>query len=124
VDTVFVRALTAECVIGVFDWEREIRQRVEIDLWLDTDIRCAAATDRIEDTVDYKGVSKRILALVERSEFALIESLAERVAAVCLEARGVRRARVRVTKPGAVRHAAAVGVEIERPAPDRLDAPE
>jgi dihydroneopterin aldolase len=118
VDRIFVKGLEAECVIGVFDWEREVRQRIRIDLDLGTDVRRAAATDRLEDTVDYKGLSKRVLSFVRESEFGLIESLADRIAAMCLETCGVVTAKVRVSKPGAVRHAETVGVEVERAADD------
>ena len=123
-DRIFLTGLEAECVIGVFDWEREVRQLVRIDLELWTDVRRAAATDRLEDTVDYKGLAKRVLALVEESAYALIETLAERVAETCLAAPGVRRARVRLEKPGAVRHARTVGVEVVRPPFDEPERPE
>ena len=76
-DRVFIENLTVETVIGIFDWEREIRQAVSLDLEMDFDIRRAAASDSIEDTLDYKAVSKRLIHFVEQSEFQLVESLAE-----------------------------------------------
>ncbi len=113
-DIVFVRGLRAETVIGVYDWERKVRQTVVFDLEMATDNRRAAATDGIDDALDYAEVSKRVLALVEGSEFQLIETMAEEVAALILAEFQVPWLRLTLAKPGAVRQAQAVGVVIER----------
>lgn len=113
-DIVFIRGLRAETVIGIYDWEREIRQTVEIDLEMGTDIRKAAASERIEDTLDYKAVSKRLVSFVESSQFQLVETLAERCAGIVLDEFGVPWVRLTLNKIGAVSTARDVGVIIER----------
>lgn len=113
-DRVFVENLTVETVIGIFDWEREIRQAVSLDLEMEFDIRQAAQTDSIDDTLDYKAVSKRLIRFIEQSEFQLVETLAEKCAAIVLSEFPVRRLRLKLSKPGAVRGSSAVGVIIER----------
>jgi dihydroneopterin aldolase len=114
VDRVFVENLTVETVIGIFDWEREIRQAVSLDLEMEFDIRNAAISDSIEDTLDYKSVSKRLIRFIEQSEFQLVETLAEKCAAIVLAEFPVNRLRLKLSKPGAVRGSSAVGVIIER----------
>ncbi|HJU39869.1 dihydroneopterin aldolase [Tahibacter soli] len=113
-DTVFIEDLRIETVIGIYDWERKIRQVVAIDLEMAFDNTKPAATDRIEDTLDYKAVSKRLIAFVEASHFELVETLAERCAAIVLDEFGVSWLRLKLSKPGAVRGSRAVGVRIER----------
>ncbi|MGD2128606.1 MAG: dihydroneopterin aldolase [Lysobacterales bacterium] len=113
-DKVFIENLTVETVIGIFDWEREIRQAVSLDLEMDFDIRAAAASDRIEDTLDYKAVSKRLINFIEQSEFQLVETLAEQCAAIVLEEFPVDKLKLKLSKPGAVRGSSAVGVTLER----------
>jgi dihydroneopterin aldolase len=113
-DIVTIKKLRAETVIGVYDWEREIRQTVVLDIELAVDNRRAAANDRIEDALDYAAISARILAYVEGSEFQLIETLAERVAALIMDEFDVPWLRLRLAKPGAVAQAENVGVVIER----------
>jgi len=113
-DRVLIEALKVEATIGIFEWERRIRQRVVFDLELGTDAARAARSDRIEDAVDYKAVSKRVQALAGEREWGLVETLAEAVARCLREEFGVPWLRVRVRKPGAVTGAASVGVEIER----------
>ena len=113
-DRVFIENLTVETVIGIFDWEREIKQAVSLDLEMDFDIRAAAASDSIADALDYKAVSKRLIGFIERSQFQLVEALAERCAAIVLEEFPVARLRLKLSKPGAVRGSSAVGVTIER----------
>ena len=120
-DTVFLRGLEVECVIGVFDWEREQKQKVVIDLDMDWDVRPAARDDDLEKAVDWKEVTKGLLAFVGESRFRLVESLAERVAEIVVRRFDVPRVRVRVEKPGAVRYSTTVGVEIVRTRED-LDA--
>jgi len=115
-DKVFIENLTVETVIGIYDWEREIRQAVSLDLEMDFDIVAAAASDRIEDTLDYKAVSKRLIQFIEQSQFQLVETLAERCAAIVLAEFPVQRLTLKLSKPGAVRGSSAVGVVIERSA--------
>ncbi len=113
-DIVYIRELRAETVIGVYDWERGIRQAVVLDLELATDNRRAAASDHIRDALDYAAVSERLLSFIEASEFQLIETLAERLADILLGEFGVPWLRLRLSKPGAVAAASDVGVVIER----------
>jgi FolB domain-containing protein len=113
-DRVFIENLTVETVIGIFEWEREIRQAVSLDLEMEFDIRKAAASDSIEDTLDYKAVSKRLIHFIEQSEFQLVESLAEKCAAIVLDEFPVGWLKLKLSKPGAVRGSSAVGVIIER----------
>jgi 7,8-dihydroneopterin aldolase/epimerase/oxygenase len=113
-DRIFLRGLTAECIIGFIDWERRVRQTVVIDLELPVDCRRASLTDEVAATVDYKKVAKRILAFVEASEFKLVETLAHRLAMLLLEEFGLEWVRLQVNKPGAIRNSRDVGVMIER----------
>ena len=115
-DHVFIEGLQIEALIGIYDWERRIRQPLVFDIEMAFDNRVPAATDAIEDTLNYKAVSKRVEEFVSQSDFGLVETLAERVAAIILDEFGVRRVRVKLSKPGAVRGARAVGVSIERSA--------
>jgi dihydroneopterin aldolase len=113
-DRIFITALAAEAIIGIYDWEREVRQRVEIDLEMWVDLAAAAKSDAIEDTLNYKSVAKRVLAFVQESRFRLVEALAGEIARIVLEEFRVARVRVTVHKPGAVRHSKDVGVIVER----------
>jgi len=113
-DHVFIEDLRIETVIGIYDWEREIKQTVSLDVEMEFDIRRAAKSDSIEDALDYKAVAKRLIRTVESSEFQLVESLAECCATVILEEFPVARLRLKLSKPGAVRSSSAVGVVIER----------
>ena len=113
-DTVFIRDLRIETVIGIYDWEREIHQTVCLDLEMATDIRRAAQTDSIDDTLDYKSVAKRLIQFVGESEFQLVETLAERVAEIVLKEFDVPQVKLRLSKPGAVTGSQDVGVIIER----------
>lgn len=114
-DQVFIRGLEVEAVIGVYDWERSIRQRLVLDLELGWDIRAAAAGDDLSATLDYAAVSQRVLDYVAASSFLLVEALAERVAELIMAEFGVPWLRLRLTKPGAVAEATGgVGVLIER----------
>ncbi|NND45155.1 MAG: dihydroneopterin aldolase [Xanthomonadales bacterium] len=117
-DRVFIEDLRIQTVIGVFDWEREISQTVSLDLEMAFDIRPAAASDAIADTLDYKSVSKRLIAFVEGSDFQLVEALAEACAQIVLDEFPVAWLRLKLSKPGAVRGSSAVGVIIERSKPD------
>jgi dihydroneopterin aldolase len=113
-DIIFIRDLRVDTVIGIYDWERSIKQTVHIDLELATDIAKAAASDHIEDTLNYKAVAKRVIAFVEHSSFQLVETLAERIVAVVREEFPVPWVRLTLNKGGAVRGARGVGVVIER----------
>ncbi len=113
-DRIHIRALAARCVIGLSAEERRDKQDVVIDLSLSTDLREAGRTDRPEDTVDYRAIKKGVLALVERSQFRLLEALAEAIARACLEDPRVAEVRVTVDKPGALRFARSVAVELVR----------
>ncbi|MGH8495115.1 MAG: dihydroneopterin aldolase [Gammaproteobacteria bacterium] len=113
-DTIFLRELTVEAVIGIQEWERRVRQIVKIDLEMSVDARRAAATDSIADTLNYKRVAKRLIEFVSGSEFQLVETLAERIAGIVLDEFAVARVCVTVNKPGAIRGATDVGIRIER----------
>lgn len=113
-DIIYLNDLRIDTVIGIFDWERRIRQTISLDLEMGVDIRRAAESDRIEDTLNYKAVAKRLLEFVGGSDFQLVETLAERVAEIVLSEFDVPWVRLRVNKQGAVRYARDVGVLIER----------
>ena len=113
-DIVFIKALKLDALIGVNAWERRIRQAVSIDLEMATDIRAAATSDAIADTLDYKAVSKRVSAIVRDSEFQLVESLAERITSALIAEFRIPWLKLTITKPGAVRGSAGVGIMIER----------
>lgn len=116
-DHVFIEGLEIDALIGIYDWERRVRQTLVFDIEMAFDNRVPAASDDIADTLNYKAVSKRVIAYVQQSEFGLVETLAERVAAIILDEFGVSRLRLKLSKPGAVRGARAVGVIIERSRP-------
>lgn len=113
-DLIYIRDLKIDCIIGVYDWERRVRQTVIVDLDLGADIRRAAQTDAIADTVNYKAVSKRLMEYVGGSQFQLVETLAERVAEILLTEFQLPWVRVKINKKGALRGATDVGVIIER----------
>lgn len=113
-DIIFLHDLRVETVIGIWGWERKIRQTVAIDLDMSADIRKAAASDSVEDTLNYKLVAKRVQQFVADSSFQLVETLAERIAEIVLGEFDVAWVRVRVNKPGAIRGARDVGILIER----------
>ena len=113
-DRIHLRDLAARCIVGFNDWEREKKQDILINVTLHADLAKACASDRVEDSIDYKTLKNRILALVEESECHLIERLAESIAEVCLEGSLVQRVDVSVDKPGALRFARSVAVEITR----------
>jgi dihydroneopterin aldolase len=113
-DIVFINDLDIETIIGIYDWERKIRQVVRLNLEMNTDVRRAAASDRIDDALDYKSVAKRLIGFVGESDFQLVETLAERCADIVLDEFPVDWLRLRVDKPGAVRGSKSVGIIIER----------
>lgn len=121
-DKVFLKALHTTPVIGIYDWEREIRQDVYIDLTMATDIAKAASTDDIQYTLNYKSISDRVIDYTFNSSFGLIETLAENIARIVREEFNVSWVRVTVHKPGAIEAAQDLGVTIERgskPAADK-----
>jgi dihydroneopterin aldolase len=113
-DKIFIHALKTEAIIGIFDWERQVRQTVIVDIEIGADVRRAALTDSIEDTLNYKRVAKRVLTFVEGSQFHLVETLAEHLAMLVLEEFGVAWVGIVLSKPGAVRNSRDVGVALER----------
>ena len=113
-DIVFIKQLEVRTVIGVFDWERKIKQKLVLDLELGTDIPKAAASDALTDTLDYKAISHAVHDFVEQSEYQLVETVAEKVAELVLRDFPVRWLSLTLNKPGAVSIAQSVGVKIER----------
>jgi len=114
VDIVFINDLRIETIIGIYDWERKVKQTISLDLEMGTDIRKSAETDAIEDTLNYKAVAKRLIAFVGDSEYQLVETLAEKIAEIVLAEFEVPWLKLTVHKPGAVRGSRDVGVVIER----------
>ncbi len=113
-DRILIKDLSARCLIGINEEERREKQEVLINLVIYADLSQAGQSDRFEDTVDYRSLKKRILVLVEDSKFYLIEALAEAISRLCLEHALIERVEVRVDKPGALRFARSVAVEIFR----------
>lgn len=113
-DIVFLRGLRIETVIGIYDWEKSIKQPVVLDIEMAADVARAAKTDRIDDAVDYKAVAKRLKEFVSAGRFELVETLAERCAEIVRHEHGVPWVRLSVNKVGAVTDAEGVGVIIER----------
>ena len=117
-DRVFISGLRVDTVIGVYDWERGIRQSVVIDLEMACDCARAAETDSVDDTLDYKAIGKRVIAFVRGSEFFLVEALAHRLAQTLIAEFGIGWLRLKVDKEGALRGARGVGVIVERGTPN------
>lgn len=117
-DKIFLSQLSVECIVGIWDWERRVKQIVIIDVEMAADIRKAAATDHIDDTIDYKRVAKRLLTFVGESQYQLVETLTEAIAKVLVTEFGVSWVKVRLNKRGAIRGARDVGIEIERRSAD------
>ena len=115
-DRVFIEALEIETTIGIYDWERKIRQKVVLDIEMAFDNRIPAATDEIADTLDYKAVSKRLIAFVSQADYGLVETLAEACCKIIISEFSVAQVKLKLSKPGAVRGAKAVGVILERDA--------
>jgi dihydroneopterin aldolase len=113
-DIVYIRELEIETIIGIYDWEREQKQVVSLDLEMGTDISAAARSEDIENTLNYKAVAKRLIEFIEGSEFFLVETMAERITEIVLEEFSVPWLKLRVGKPGAVTGSKDVGVIIER----------
>jgi dihydroneopterin aldolase len=113
-DRVFIEALEIECVIGIYDWERKIRQPIVLDIEMAFDNLKPAASDDIADTLDYKAISKRLIQFVGESSFGLVEALAEQCCRIIIDEFGVSQVKLKLSKVGAVRGAKAVGVMLER----------
>lgn len=113
-DIIYIHNIKAECIIGVWDWERRIKQAVFVNLDLGTDISKAAKSDELSDTLDYKSITKQVKAFIEESSYQLVETLAENIAQKIISDFGVTWVRVKLNKRGALRDARDVGVIIER----------
>ena len=113
-DQIHIKDLLLRGILGINDSEREKEQDILINIILFGDLKPAGASDKIDDTINYRTITKQIIAHVEASKRFTVEALAQDVVAICLHAKGVERARVRIEKPGALRFARSVGVEIER----------
>jgi len=113
-DIVFINDLRIDTIIGIFDWEREVKQTISLDLEMAHDIRKAAETDDIQYALDYKKVAKRLIGFISESEFLLVETLAEQVAKIIMSEFAVPWLRLSVSKPGALRGSRDVGIRIER----------
>lgn len=113
-DTIFLHQLEVETTIGIWGWERQIRQTVTIDLEMGADIRSAAEKDEVDSTLNYKAVAKRVRQFVSESEYQLVETLAEKIAGLVLDEFGIPWIQVRVSKPKAITGANDVGVQIYR----------
>ena len=116
-DQIHIRDLLLRTVIGINDEERRDRQDVLINICLYVDLRTPGVSDAIQDSVNYRMLTKRIIQFVEDSRFCLVEKLAAEIAAICLGDTAVQRVTVQVEKPGALRFARTVGVEIDRTRP-------
>lgn len=114
VDVVYIQDLRIQTVIGIYDWERKIKQTVSIDLEMAFDIRKAAESDHIDDALNYKAVAKRMIAFVEDSSFQLVETMAEKICAIVLDEFNVSWVKLRLGKPGAVSGSKEVGIIIQR----------
>ena len=113
-DIVYIRDLRIETIIGIYDWEREVKQTVSLDLEMAQDIRKAARTDDIQYALNYKSIAKRLIAFIEQAEFLLVERMAEEVADIVTKEFSVPWLKLRVSKPGALRGSQDVGIIIER----------
>ena len=113
-DKVFIEDLEVETIIGIFGWEREVKQIVRISLEMSFDTSKAGKSDKIDDALDYKKIGKSIVNLVEKSSFFLVEKMAEEIALLVLKNKQIKDIKLRVEKPGALRGSKSVGVEILR----------
>jgi dihydroneopterin aldolase len=113
-DIIFLRDLRIDTIIGIYDWEREKRQTIVLDLEMSTDVARAAATDDIRDALNYKDIAKRLIQFVSDSEFQLVETLAEECAHIIRNEFNVRWVKIALNKQGAVSGSRDVGVIIER----------
>ncbi len=117
-DKIVITDLSMQCIIGFNEWERAQKQGVVINIVLYADLKKPCQTDNLDDSVDYKEIKKKVIAMVENSNFFLIEGLAGKIAEICLGFSFIKAAQIRVDKPGALRFAKSVGVEIFRTQPN------
>lgn len=122
-DRILVKDLLVRGIVGVNDWEREKKQDILVNMEVEFDLRTAGASDRMEDSINYRTLTKDVISYVEGSAHFLVEALATEIARIAIVGHGAERVRVRVEKPGALRFAGSVGVEIERGAADFRDEP-
>ncbi|HUX74279.1 MAG TPA: dihydroneopterin aldolase [Steroidobacteraceae bacterium] len=120
-DKIFIHGLKAEAIIGIFDWERQVKQTVIVDIDIGADVRKAALTDSIDDTLNYKLVAKRVLAFIVESRYHLVETLTEAIAMLIIAEFDVAWVRIALSKPAAIRSSRDVGIVVER---NRDDLPE
>jgi len=113
-DLVYIRELQVETIIGIYEWERNVKQLVSLDLEMAIDIKKPAESDHIDDTLNYKAVAKRLINYIESTDFQLVETLAESCAQIVLQEFAVPWLKLRLSKPGAIRGAKDVGIVIER----------
>ncbi len=113
-DQILIKDLLLRGIIGINDWERENEQDILINIVISGDLSCAGASDSIDDTINYRTITKQIIKHIEQAKRFTVEALAQDIAGICLQNKSVLKARVRVEKPGALRFAGSVGVEIER----------
>jgi dihydroneopterin aldolase len=114
-DKVFIKNLEVEAVIGIFQWEREVKQLIAIDIEMEFDNKSAAKSDDIKDALNYKLVGKRVIAFIKKSKYQLVETLAEKISQVILTEFPISKVKITVSKPGAMRGSDSVGVSIVRP---------
>ena len=114
-DKVFIKGLEVEGIIGIFQWEREVRQVISVDIEMDFDNKNAAKSDSIEDALNYKLVGKRITSYIKNSKFQLVETLAENISKIILKEFPITTVKVTLSKPGALRGSDSVGISITRP---------
>ena len=113
-DTIYIKDLRVKTTIGIFEWERKVKQEVSIDMEFPFDCKKAAASDSIDDTIDYKTITKGVIKFVEESSYQLQETLAENIASLLKDEYGIKSVKLRVSKPGALRGAKDVGINISR----------
>ena len=113
-DTIYIRDLRVETIIGIFGWEREVRQQISMDLVFEFDVSVPGKSDSIDDTLDYKKITKSLIAFIESSEYKLIEALGEGIVDHLKSKFGVKKVKLRLSKPGALSFSKDVGIMIER----------
>ena len=113
-DTIYIRDLRVETIIGIFGWDREVRQQISMDLYFEFDVSVPGKSDSIDDTLDYKKITKSLIAFIESSEYKLIEALGEGIVDHLKSKFGIKKVKLRLSKPGALRFSKDVGIMIER----------
>ena len=113
-DTIYIRDLRVETIIVIFGWEREVRQQISMDLDFEFDVSVPGKSDSIDDTLDYKKITKSLIAFIESSEYKLIEALGEGIVDHLKSKFGIKKVKLRLSKPGALRFSKDVGIMIER----------